>query len=262
MQTAVLIDPEFDEATAFSRLWASRLKEAIESRGWKVVELGGRPISRAEVEEALAANPGAPYIHYNHGSEDAHWGSEEEAVLDLKNVGRVAGRVVYCMNCLSAKKLGAVAHTNYGCVYVGYIKEFTFVTDDEGLFCEAANSGFIAYADGKGWAEAKKIMVEAFNKAISETDNPWSKIWLQWDRDALRIWCKGVDEPETRCPFRRVAIALFGPKIGWKISRTAPQTIHLHTFTPFSERHVAVRSATSEHLHLSFFAFTFWKTSL
>jgi hypothetical protein len=226
MLTAVLIDPEFDDATFYSHLWASRLKQALEAEGWKVVEIGGRRVSRVEVEGALAANPGAPYIHMDHGSEDAHWGSETEHVLDLKNVDKVAGRVVYCMNCLSAAKLGAVAHINYGCVYVGYIREFVFTVEDEELFCTAANSGFIFYVKGEDdWAKVKAVMIEAFNKAISETDNPWSKTWLTWDRDNLRIYAPGVDVPETKCIFRKAAIALFGPKLGWKLSRAFPISV-------------------------------------
>jgi hypothetical protein len=231
MQTAVLIDPEFDDATFYSHLWASRLKEAAEAEGWKIIEIGGRRVSRAEVENALAANPGAPYIHYDHGSEDAHWGSETEPVLDLKNVDKVADRVVYCMNCLSAAKLGAVAYTSYGCIYVGYIREFAFTVEDEKLFCEAANSGFINYAKGRqDWDKIKAIMVEAFNKAIAETDNPWSRTWLTWDRDALRVYAEGADTPESRCVFRKLAIKLFGPKVGWKLTKAFPISVALFAF--------------------------------
>jgi hypothetical protein len=218
MQAAILIDPEFDEATYYSHLWASRLKEAVEAEGWKVIEIGGRRVSRAEVESALASNPSVPYIHYNHGSEDAHWGSETEKVLDLNNVDKVAGRIVYCMNCLSAAKLGAVAYTNYKCIYVGYVREFAFTVEDEQLFGEAANSGFIAYAKGeRDWAKIKQVMINAFNEAINRTNNPWTKTWLTWDRDNLRIYCEGVDSPETRCMFRKLAIMLLGPKLGWRI---------------------------------------------
>jgi hypothetical protein len=218
----LLIDPKFDDATAFSHLWASRLKKALEEEDWKVLEIGGRRVSRAEVEEALENNPNIPYIHYDHGSSDAHWGSETEAVLDLQNISKVAGRIVYCMNCLSAKKLGAVAHSSYGCIYIGYIREFTFSVEDEHLFCEAANSGFIAYAMGeKDWSKIKALMVEAFNRAIAQAENPWTRVWLAWDRDSLKVYAEGADQPQTRCIFRKVALKLLGPKLGWKV------TLHL-----------------------------------
>jgi hypothetical protein len=209
----ILIDPEFDDPTHYSHLWAQRLKRQIEAKGWQVAEVGGRRVSRVEVEHALAENPEVPYIHMDHGSEDAHWGSEVEPVLDLANVDKVAGRIVYCMNCLSARKLGAVAYTNYSCIYVGYIEEFAFTTENEQYFCEAANSGFIAYANGESnWTRIKQIMIETFNKIVDAIADPWGKMWARWDRDSLRIWCKGVDEPKPTCPISRMILFLFG----WK----------------------------------------------
>jgi hypothetical protein len=263
VQDCIFVLPEFDDVSKYSHLWGTRLIEQVKDKV-NVILLERGNATREKFEKALQEHPEADICFEDHGSESclvAQGG--EDCVLDTSNVEKVAGKIIYTMACLSSTKLGAVAYSSYGCVYVGYIKEFAFIIEDEELFCTAANSGFIVYARGeKDWAKIKAAMIEAFKKAISETDNPWSKIWLQWDLDSLRIYAEGVDEPETRCPFRKAAIALFGPKIGWKLSRTAPQTIHLQTFTPFSERHVAVRSATSEHLHLSLFAFTFWKTSL
>lgn len=117
--------------------------------------------------------------------------------------------------CLSAAKLGKVAYSSYGCVYVGYVKEFSFTVEDEELFCQAANSGFIAYADGESdWAKIK-----AFNKAIQETENPWGRTWIAWDRDKLRVYAQNADQPETKCIFRKLALKLFGRRLGWRISR-------------------------------------------
>jgi hypothetical protein len=55
-------------------------------------------------------------------------------------------------------------------------------------------------------------------------------MWLQWDRDALKIYAPGVDTPETKCIFRKAAITLFGPKIGWKLSRTFPISVAAYAF--------------------------------
>jgi hypothetical protein len=158
-------------------------------------------------------------VFEDHGSESclaAQGGGD--CVLDTSNVEKVAGKIVYTMACLSAAKLGAVAYSSYGCVYVGYIKEFTFTVDDEELFCEAANSGFIAFIDGEtDWAKIKQAMVEAFNKAVEKTDNPWSQTWLTWDRDILRVYAPNADQPESGCAFRKLALKIFGPKIGWEL---------------------------------------------
>jgi hypothetical protein len=220
LPTAVLVAPKFDDVTEYSWRWAQRLKEAIGALGWSVVELGGRPVSRAEVEDALSRNPGTPFVFEDHGSEDALWGSESEAVVDLKNVEKLAGRVIYTMACLSAKKLGATAYAQHNCIYIGYVREFAFTPYDEELFCRAANSGFIAYAKGESdWAKVKKFMVEAFNEAIARAEDPWTRTWLTWDRDALRVYAPNADQPEPACPFRKLAVRLLGPRVGWRISR-------------------------------------------
>jgi len=220
LPTAVLVAPKFDDVTAYSWRWAERLKKAVEALGWSVVELGGGPVPRAEAEDAVSKNPGAPFAFYDHGTEDALWGSEAEAVVDLKNVEKLAGRVVYTMACLSSKKLGATAYTQHGCIYIGYVREFAFTPYDEELFCEAANSGFIAYAKGEpDWAKIKEAMVEAFNEAIARAEDPWTRTWLTWDRDALRVYAPGADQPEAECPLRRLAVKLLGPRAGWRMSR-------------------------------------------
>jgi hypothetical protein len=164
-------------------------------------------------------NPDA-IVYFNHGGEDCLCAQDgATCVLDSENVNKVSGKIIYTMACLSAAKLGAEAWKR-GCIYIGYVETFTFTVADEHLFCQAANSGFIAYVQGEtNWAKIKALMVEAFNKAMEQTNDPWAKMWLQWDRDALKIYAPGVDVPETKCIFRKVAIALFGPKIGWKLSR-------------------------------------------
>lgn len=213
----VIVAPAFDEATMYSFAWAKRLASTLP--GVEATPLWGGRVSRAEVERALESHPEAVYIHYDHGTEDAHWGSESERVVDLHNVHMLKGRVAYTMNCLSAKKLGAVAHSIYGCVYIGYVKEFAFVPDEEELFSEAANYGMVVYASGAAsWAEVKKAMVQKFDECIARAKSPWSKIWLMWDRDALRVYAEGVDKPESDCPFRRAALSLLG-RWGWASGR-------------------------------------------
>jgi len=219
-QRAVLVAPLFDEATKYSFMWAQRLRSALEQMGWRIVEVGGREVSREEVEELLDKSPCAAFIFYDHGTEDALWGSEEEEVVDLKNVGKLANRVVYTMACLSAKRLGAVAHLKHGAVYVGYVEEFAFTEYDEHLFCECANSGMIAYARGEeDWARIKEAMLRAFDEAIEKARDPWTKVLLRWDKEALRVYALGADRPEAECPLRKAAVALFGARLGHSITR-------------------------------------------
>jgi hypothetical protein len=224
------VAPCFDEASTYSFSWYERLRDAVKDKV-QLTELLREMASRSAFEASLEVFKPDVITFYDHGSEDCLCAQDgTECVLDSHNVDKVSGKIIYTMACLSARTLGAEAWKR-GCVYVGYVEAFTFTTQDEQLFCQAANSGFIAYVEGEtGWAKIKALMVEAFNKAMEQTADPWSQIWLQWDRDALKIYAPGVDTPETRCAFRKAAITLFGPKLGWKLNRTFPISVAIYAF--------------------------------
>jgi len=213
------VAPCFDEASEYSFKWYERLREAVKGK-IELDELLKESATRENFERALNIFKPEVIVYYNHGSEDclcAQGG--RECVLDSKNLWKASRKVIYSMACLSAKKLGAEAYMSYGCIYVGYVGEFAFTAKDEQYFCGAANSGFIAYANGEGdWGKIKAIMVEAFNRAIDVVDDVWSKMLLRWDRDALRVYAPNADQPKAECPLRRLAVRLLG-SIGWKISR-------------------------------------------
>ncbi len=213
------VAPCFDTASEYSFRWWERLREAIKDKV-ELQELLRDMAVRSAFEANVETFKPDAIVFYDHGSDDCLCAQDgQDCVLDSKNIDKVAGKIIFTMACLSARKLGAQAYAR-GCVYVGYVETFTFTTQDEQLFCTAANSGFIAYVNGeKDWAKVKAVMVEAFNKAMEQATDPWTKMWLQWDRDALRVYAPGADTPGTRCPFRMLAIKILGPKLGWKISR-------------------------------------------
>jgi len=178
-------------------------------------------VSRAEVEKALKENPVAIYIHYNHGSEDAHWGSEDEAVVNLENVELLSGRETYCMNCLSAKKLGVEAWKGKATAYWGYIEVFTFTTEAPDEFREFANSGLKFWLEGKTWKESLQLakdLAKALTQKLVEAGKYIASVVLQGDADALRCYTEDMP-PTSDCAFRRLSIRLFGPKIGWKLGK-------------------------------------------
>jgi|GEM_PF-1404996 len=227
---AIFTRPKFDEASNFSFLWMERLINTVKDKLESYVDLPADEATRKNVEKALYQNPEADFCYYDHGSSSglAAQGGMEYCIDD-GNVELLKGRICYSMACLWLSGNGAKAYTAGAKVVVGYVKEFAFTVEDEMLFCTAANSGYIAHVEGeRDWAKVKAVMIEAFNKAISETDNPWSKTWLTWNRDNLRIYAPGVDVPETKCIFRKVAIWLLGPRLGWRISRTHAMGWMLH----------------------------------
>jgi len=211
--------PRFDEVTQYTSIWYERLKRVIKDKV-ELSELSEESATREAFEDVLEEVEPEAIVFEDHGSESCLYAQGgRDCVLDLKNVGKVAGKVIYTVACLSARRLGAKAYA-YGCVYVGYAEVFAFTVKDEQYFCEAANSGFIAYVEGeRDWRKIKAIMIEAFDRAIAAVEDPWCRIWLRWDRDALRVYAPGVDQPEARCLLRRIAVRLLGPRIGWRISR-------------------------------------------
>jgi hypothetical protein len=219
MSIAILVAPKFDSATEYSYDWSCKAKDMLEEKGYKIIDIGGRRVSRIEVTEALKENSVAIYIHYNHGSEDAHWGSENEAVVDLENVGLLSGRETYCMNCLSAKKLGVEAWKGKATGYWGYSEVFTFTTEALDEFGEFANSGLKFRLEGKSWKECLQLakdLAESLAQKLVAAGKYIASVILQGDADALRCYTEDMPPPSD-CAFRRLAIRLFGPKIGWKL---------------------------------------------
>jgi intein/homing endonuclease len=126
-------------------------------------------------------------------------------------------------NCRTARGLATEAYRK-GCkVYVGYADDFTFNVQDEKMFGDCANYGLKLWLKGESnWAKVKQSWIEFWNKMIDSASDPWTKMFLRSDRDALRVVTKGVDEPtETKCFFRSLALKLFGTNLGWKITRKA-----------------------------------------
>jgi len=215
----LFILPSFDEATSYSYKWCGRLIEEVKDKV-SFVDLEKNKAIRSEVERIIEIEAPKVIIHYNHGNEDRWIGQNEQPVMNLDNVGLLKDRIAYSMNCLSAKKLGVEAY-KIGCtVYFGYIESFSFTTYDEQMFCEGANYGLILYTEGESnWATIKRKVFEKFSQLIDKATDPWTKLWLRNDRDALRIYAEGVDMPESDCPARQVGIRLLGLKVGWKLSR-------------------------------------------
>jgi hypothetical protein len=221
---AVLVAPRFDDASSYSYDWSREVKKMLEEKGFQVIDIGGRPLSRAEVEKALTENPNALFIFYNHGNEDCLWASETEKAVDKDNVQLLASRECYTMACLSARKLGVEAY-KVGCLaYWGYTEAFAFTTEDADVFKEFANCGLKFKLEGKTWEEAlqqaKNLAKELCQKLI-EAGKYFSSILLQQDADALRCYTPNNPPTEAKCFFRKVALKIFGPKVGWRISRTA-----------------------------------------
>jgi hypothetical protein len=222
MPTAILIAPLFDEPTQYTYDWSRDLLSLLKSKGYDVIDLSNREISRSEVEEILKQNPNILTIHYNHGNEDCLYGSNTEKVIDLDNVNLLSHREVYCLNCLSAKKLGVEAYKIEAIAYWGYVETFSFTTDAINEFKEFANSGLKFRLEGHTWEESLELtkdLAKQLQQELIKSGKIIASIMLERDTDALRCYTEKNPPQETKCIFRKIALKLFGFKLGWLLSR-------------------------------------------
>ena len=214
---ARLVAPVFDEVTPHSYDWSREVLGWLENKGYVVEDLSGSEISRADVEKDIDSVD--VFIFYNHGTEDALWGSATEAVIDLKNCGLLAGKTVITMACLAARKLG-VELWKLKSVFSGYYDPFSFTTDALAEFKKFANSITFYRLEGMSWKaalEASKELGFALAGKLAQAGKFIASVLMRQNTNALR--CYNATAPtETGCNFRAVALKLFGSK-GWFISK-------------------------------------------
>jgi hypothetical protein len=125
------------------------------------------------------------------------------------------------MACLSAKTLGVEAYKNGALAYWGYVEVFSFSTEALDEFRTFANAGLKFKLEGKTWEESLKLVKELADQLcqkLVEAGKYMASILLKQDADALVCYTPN-NPPTSNCTFRKTAIRLLGPKLGWKISR-------------------------------------------
>lgn len=200
LATALVVAPKFDDATEYSYEWSREIADWLKTALYDVVDIGGREVSRAEVESALANV--ALYVHYDHGSEDCHWGSRTTKVIDLQNDALLGGKEVYCMNCLSASKLGRDAVKKKGCLaYYGYTDVFAFSTDALDDFKTLANAGLKYKLLGYSWQQVVSMVKQLADVLVEKLYKAGKFIAasaMQHDADVLVCWEPGnTPEPKS-----------------------------------------------------------------
>jgi len=202
------IAPCFDQATTVSHKWFHELVKKLNEEKW--IKLEKDDAVREKVERVIEENPEASIVlFYDHGEESGLVAQGSKGyVIDLKNINKLRGKVIYVMACLSGKKLGK-EHWKNGGIFFGYNEVFGFTTQEEHLFMECANAGLICrIKEGKSWEECFEHAKQKFNEAIGKAKLTWSKIWLTWNRDHLVLYSE-KSPPEPECMFRRLALKLF-----------------------------------------------------
>jgi len=220
MPVALVIAPRFDNATEYSYDWSREAVEILKHGGYTVIDMGGGTVRRRDVEEKI--RNADMVVFYNHGTEDALWGSRDEPVIDTLNAMLLSGRECYTMACLSAKKLGVEAY-KLGCkAYWGYCEPFSFTTDAADVFKKFANEGLrlriIEKVSWKTALEKTRQLGQELSEKLLDEGKMVASICMKMNAENLR--CYNGEPPSTTCFFRRTAIKLFGVRLGWRITRS------------------------------------------
>ena len=206
---ALVTAPVFDDVTPHSYRWSREAKSLLES-AYEVVDLSGGIVSRKDVEEIL---PDVDlFAFYDHGSEDALFGSQYLAVVDLANVQLLTGKDCYTMACSSAKILGVQAHKIKARSYWGYYDPFSFTTDALDEFQEFANCGLKFRLQGLSWSDCLKKAKELgyrLAEELSRAGKYVASVLMRQDTDILRCY-DGETPPAEPCRVSRLIVKLFG----------------------------------------------------
>jgi len=206
--------PKFDEVTKISLDWCSQAMDVISDK-IEVLDFYDGEAVNGRVLQALKDKRPQWFVHYDHGSEYVLWGDDEEPIIDLSNLDRLAGMHVYCLNCLSGKGLGAHAVGKGVLEYWGYLDSVAFTTDALEEFGDVFNYGIIvSVAEGR-WL--KDVVEEARQRGYDTADSlrEEGKILaasaMVRDMNILHVYYEGGPEPpEPECRFSRLVKRLFG----------------------------------------------------
>lgn len=206
--------PRFDLATDESIKWCRKAVDQV-SVHMRVMECFDEQAVQDHVLKVLKMTGAEWFMHYDHGSEYVMWGDDEEPIIDLSNLGELAGMHVYCMNCSSGKGLGAHAPSLGVLEYWGYNGPVSFTTDAVDEFGEAFNYGIIAATAGGKWL--KDVVEEARQHGYDIADEllAQGKIFasaaLVRDMNLLHVYYEGgPPPPDPECRLSRGLKRLFG----------------------------------------------------
>ena len=155
------------------------------------------------------------FVHYDHGSEYVMWGDDEQHLINLSNLDRLAGMHVYCMNCSSGQGLGAHAISLGILEYLGYMDVVSFTTNAAEEFKEALNYGLVkAITEGRFLKDVVEDMRGNGYDIASQLvldGRIFAAAALVRDMNILHVFYEGGPEPpDPTCFISRILLRLFG----------------------------------------------------
>lgn len=195
------------------------------------IDCSGPEATRSAVVDLLKAMSQADFIFYDHGSEEglvAQGGVDY--IIDKTNDTLLIGRIVYTLACLWGADGGWEAKRKGARAVHCYVEVVGFMTSALKEFQESFNYGFKVLHERmqqdqdpnfQELLELEKQKMTELSDQLMKQGNFMAATWMNTNRDSLR-WYNGNGEPPTsKCFWRRLAVKLFGKKIGWRILSTA-----------------------------------------
>lgn len=202
----------------------------MRTSGTNFFDFSGPEATRKAVTELLEVIPHAGFIFYDHGSEQglvAQGG--QDYIIDKTNDELLTGRIVYTLACLWGADGGWQAKRNGAKAVHCYVEVVGFMTSALRDFQEAFNYGFKLVHERMQLgldpnfegilALEKKNMTELSDKLMKE-GNFMAAAWMNRNRDSLRWYNGGSEPPESKCFLRRLAVKIFGSRIGWNLLKS------------------------------------------
>jgi len=187
--------PRFDTATEYSFQWAQSFIDKIKEQSVDYSTLLEEDAIKRKFDEEI------PYkdilVFFDHGGKDGLFGNDGKKIVTKISVGKLCGKKIFTMACLSALELGALAYYS-GCPeYWGAIESIGFTLVDADLFGEVFVEGaYSRFIEDKTISEVMEQMKNHFDSQKEKTNNPWTKIWLEKDKDMWVCWC--CDNPPEK----------------------------------------------------------------
>lgn len=211
----IMAAPRWDEATEYSFAWAKWTMEKIEEYVEQTKCYDALAVKESVIAEVRKMPKAKWFVHYDHGSEYVLWGDDAQPIINLDNLGELAGMHVYNMNCLSGKGLGAHALDSGLLEFLGYMESYAFTTDTLTENRDATSYGLIE-ALRRG-LHLKDIVEEMRQHGYEianalRVDGKWlAAASLVRNMNSLVCYYPGAPPPPPpECPVSRALVRLLG----------------------------------------------------
>jgi len=175
---------------------------------WNITDLAETQANKAPIYASIDQTDPFAFYGFGHGNHDRYTGDSEENIFTVTECGKLSGRVVYLLSCLTANSLGPAIIQNGALAYAGFNISWTWIGETENDefsypdpyddpyafgFYESANELWKALLDGKTFNEAIQQSKNKYDEWIdywfyTNPEDPASQdciMWLAHDRDGL-----------------------------------------------------------------------------